>query len=140
MELRGLRHTLHHSRFLFKHPRALVRAMVGLFRTMVLKETRLRVIEWVINYECDSHCVFCYATKYNEDGKKPLSPAEIEKNSGMMSMPLYALPSKSKPYKPLPAPNIFILAYNKILLDVLCIWVDSKKFEANWCILEQTYS
>jgi hypothetical protein len=79
MELRGLRHTLHHSRFLFKHPRALVRAMVGLFRTMVLKETRLRVIEWVINYECDSHCVFCYATKYNEDGKKPLSPAEIEK-------------------------------------------------------------
>jgi MoaA/NifB/PqqE/SkfB family radical SAM enzyme len=37
------------------------------------------VIEWVINYECDSRCVFCYATKYNEDGKKPLSPAEIEK-------------------------------------------------------------
>ena len=79
MELRALRHTLHHSRFLFKHPRALVRAMIGLFRTMVLKQTRLRVVEWVINYECDSHCVFCYATKYNEDGKKPLSPAEIGK-------------------------------------------------------------
>ena len=79
MELRALRHTLHHSRFLFKHPRALVRAGIGLFRTMVLKQTRLRVVEWVINYECDSHCVFCYATKYNEDGKKPLSPAEIGK-------------------------------------------------------------
>ena len=79
MELRAIRHTLHHSRFLLKHPRALIRALVGLFRTMVLKQTRLRVIEWVINYECDSHCVFCYATKYNEDGKTPLSPMEIER-------------------------------------------------------------
>ncbi|KMP10633.1 hypothetical protein UZ36_07060 [Candidatus Nitromaritima sp. SCGC AAA799-C22] len=79
MELRAIRHTLKHSRFLLKHPRALIKALIGLFRTMVLKQTRLRVIEWVINYECDSKCVFCYATKYNEDGKKPLSPAEIEK-------------------------------------------------------------
>jgi MoaA/NifB/PqqE/SkfB family radical SAM enzyme len=79
MELRAIRHTLKHSRFLLKHPRALIKALIGLFRTMILKQTRLRVIEWVINYECDSKCVFCYATKYNEDGKKPLTPAEIEK-------------------------------------------------------------
>ena len=83
MELRALRHTLHHSRFLFKHPRALVRAMIGLFRTMVLKQTRLRVIEWVINYECDSHCVFCYATKYNEDGKNLSLQLKLGK-SGLM--------------------------------------------------------
>jgi MoaA/NifB/PqqE/SkfB family radical SAM enzyme len=79
MELRAIRHTLKHSRFLLKHPRALTKALIGLFRTLVLKQTRLRVVEWVINYECDSKCVFCYATKYNEDGKKPLTPAEIEK-------------------------------------------------------------
>lgn len=79
MQLRGLIHIAKHSTFLFKHPRVLARAMMELARGAILKQNRLRVVEWVINSECNSRCIMCYATKYNDPDDTPLTPAEMEK-------------------------------------------------------------
>lgn len=78
MQIKALMHILKHSGFLLKYPRAFIRACGELFRTIILKQTRLRVVEWVINSECNLKCIMCYATKYNDPGKKPLALGEIE--------------------------------------------------------------
>ncbi len=78
MQLKAISHTLKHSGFLFKHPRVLLRAFGEFIRTALLKQNRLRVVEWIINHECDSKCVMCYATKYRDKNDSPLTPKEMK--------------------------------------------------------------
>lgn len=78
MQIRGVIHIFKHSGFLLKYPRALIRASKELFRVIVLKQNRLRVVEWVVNSECNLKCIMCYATKYVDPVKAPLRIDEIE--------------------------------------------------------------
>lgn len=78
MEARAIRHILRHSTFLLKHPRVLLRAFSEVFRAAILRQNRLRVVEWVINSECNSGCLMCYATKYVDPNDTPLTPDEMK--------------------------------------------------------------
>lgn len=78
MEARAIRHILNHSAFLLKHPRVFLRACLEVFRGALLRQNRLRVVEWVVNSECNSGCGMCYATKYVVPGDTPLTLQEIK--------------------------------------------------------------
>lgn len=43
-----------------------------------MKQNRLRVVEWIINSECNSGCRMCYATKYVDPEDAPLTLKEIK--------------------------------------------------------------
>ncbi len=79
MQWKALRHILEHSGFLLKKPRIFWRALSESFRVAVLRQRRLRIVEWIINSECDSKCVMCYAVKYANSKDTPLTPQQIGK-------------------------------------------------------------
>lgn len=77
MELRALIHSLRHSALILKRPSVIGRVIKGLNSTIVLGRPRLKIVEFVVNSECNSECIMCYATRYNKEGEVPLSPIEI---------------------------------------------------------------
>lgn len=78
MQIKAVFHILKHSTFLLRHPRAFIRACGELFRTIILKQDRLRVVEWVVTDRCNSKCVMCYATKYSDPAGSPLTISEVK--------------------------------------------------------------
>ncbi len=76
-QIRALLHTWKHSKILFSRPNALFRAVKNMVMSIVFRQNRMRVAEFVINHECDSRCVYCYATKYVDRNKSPMTPEEI---------------------------------------------------------------
>ncbi len=77
MQIKALFHTWKHSKVLLTRPKALRRAVKNMLAGTFLKQDRLRVVEFVINHECDSKCIYCYATKYVDRNDTPLTPEEI---------------------------------------------------------------
>lgn len=79
MKLQGILHSLRHSVLVLKRPSVIPRIINGLYSAMVLDRPQLKIVEFVVNSECNSECVMCYATKYNKKSVNPLSSAEIGK-------------------------------------------------------------
>lgn len=78
MELKAVLHTLKHSKVVFKRYRVIPRALRGYFNSLVFKKPQLRMVEFIINNECNSYCQMCYATKYRLPSREPLSSKEIK--------------------------------------------------------------
>lgn len=64
-------------RIFLKNPKLLLRIMNGYFRTMVLRQDRLRSVELALTYACQAKCHKCYAGNLLEKGKKPLTVEQI---------------------------------------------------------------
>jgi MoaA/NifB/PqqE/SkfB family radical SAM enzyme len=79
MQLGAFIHSLSHSSIVLKRPAVIPRIVQGLYAGGILKKDRLRIVEFVVNHECNSRCVMCYATKYEIAGSNPLSPAEYRR-------------------------------------------------------------
>ncbi len=77
MQFKALLHTIKHSKVLIRRPHAFFRALISLFKSSVLGRDQLRVVEFIINSECDSMCKMCYATRYVDPENTPLSASEI---------------------------------------------------------------
>jgi MoaA/NifB/PqqE/SkfB family radical SAM enzyme len=78
----GLMNKLEHLKFVAKKPKVLLRIADGYFRTLVLRQNRLRTIDWGITYRCNFRCEMCSAyhlmrNKQNE-GKKELTVEQIK--------------------------------------------------------------
>lgn len=76
-QIKSILHSWKHSGVVFKKPGVIPRAVAGMFYGSLLKKSRLRIVEYVINSECDSKCAMCYATKYVRPDEKPLTVDEI---------------------------------------------------------------
>lgn len=76
--LKELKHSLQHIRLLTSRPAILPRVFSGYFKSIILKQSVLRVVEFVINVECQSKCIMCFASKNWKKDQKPLSPDEIK--------------------------------------------------------------
>lgn len=76
--LKELKHSLGHIELLISRPLVVPKVVTGYFRTLILRQTVLRVVEFVVNHECQSNCVMCFASKNRKDGQIPLSPSEIK--------------------------------------------------------------
>lgn len=78
MQLEALIHSFKHSSIVMKRPKVILRILQGLYISTLLRCDRLRIVEFVINHECNSNCIMCYATKYAIKGKEPLTPQEYK--------------------------------------------------------------
>jgi MoaA/NifB/PqqE/SkfB family radical SAM enzyme len=76
-----LSNILWHLKFVKKKPKIALRIMKDYFYVRVLKENRLRTIDWAMTYRCNSKCEMCSAkflmANEKNRGKKELSPEEI---------------------------------------------------------------
>lgn len=72
-----------HLRFVKNSPLVLPRLFSGVFKTVVLKQNVLRVVELAVNYKCNSRCVFCSAARLLDPEKeKNLFSAEDYRKIG----------------------------------------------------------
>ena len=76
--LKELKHSLGHIELLISRPLVIPKVFAGYFKTLILRQAVLRVVEFVVNHECQSNCVMCCASKNRKDDQVPLSPAEIK--------------------------------------------------------------
>ncbi|MBI2996307.1 MAG: radical SAM protein [Candidatus Melainabacteria bacterium] len=76
--LKEIKHSIQHIRLLLKRPAVLPRVLSGYFKALILHKNVLRVVEFVVNYECQSKCIMCFASKNRKNNQKPLSPDEIK--------------------------------------------------------------
>ena len=79
MQLKAIRHNLKHSGLVFRRPSVLLRIVKGLLANSFSKKSHLRIVEFVINTECNSNCVMCYATRYNKPNKKKITPEGLSR-------------------------------------------------------------
>ena len=77
MKLDGIRKTLHQIDKVRYRPVLLQKIARGYFRTLVLRKPTLRVVEFSINYACQSECGYCYAAKFRRPGEQMLEVDEI---------------------------------------------------------------
>ncbi|MFZ3077923.1 MAG: radical SAM protein [Candidatus Aenigmatarchaeota archaeon] len=78
----GILNSMEHLKFVTKKPKVLRRIVDGYFRTIVLRQRRLRTIDWGITYRCNFRCEMCSAyhlmrNKKNQ-GKKELTVEQIK--------------------------------------------------------------
>ncbi len=129
MQISALIHSLKHSSILLKRPRVIARVLQGLFSGTISHQDKLRIVEFVVNSECNSNCVMCYATKYSLKGRNPLTPVEY-KNIWKQCMELGAFLAVIEGGEPIlredlfeviealePGRNILVLVSNSIGLD-----------------------
>lgn len=79
MQLKAIYHNLKHAKIVLHRPRVLWRTIKGTLVNTIGKKSFLRIVEFVINTECNSNCVMCYATRYNKPGKKKITFADLGK-------------------------------------------------------------
>ncbi|MBP7216607.1 MAG: radical SAM protein [Candidatus Omnitrophica bacterium] len=77
--IRSIKHSIRHAQLLLDRPGIASRVIAGYVKTLLLRKPVLRVVEFVVNYECQSKCVMCFASKNRKKGQIPLSPSEIGK-------------------------------------------------------------
>jgi len=65
-------------RIFLKNPRLMLRIMNGYFRTLLLRQERLRSVELALTYVCQAKCHKCYAANLIQKKKKPLTVDQIE--------------------------------------------------------------
>lgn len=133
MQLDALLHSLKHSSILLKRPAVIPRALAGLYQASVRGRDRLRIVEFVVNSECNSRCLMCYATKYEIAGAAALTPAEyrdiwrqctelgaflavIEGGEPILRADLYEVIDSLDPWH-----NIIVLVSNSIGLDTVTL-------------------
>jgi MoaA/NifB/PqqE/SkfB family radical SAM enzyme len=66
-----------HLKYPLKHPGIVPRAVSNYVRMTLLRQPRLRAVEFAINYDCQCRCDHCSAAFLRRDGAAPLSTAEI---------------------------------------------------------------
>jgi len=71
-------HSLGHLRLLRFRPYFLYRVAKGYFKTIVLRQNVLRVVEFYIDWRCNSNCKRCFAAKFKQKGKEVLTVDEIK--------------------------------------------------------------
>ena len=64
-------------RVFFKNHRLVRRILNGYFRTLVLRQDRLRSVELALTYRCQAKCHKCYAANLIREDRKPLSVEQI---------------------------------------------------------------
>jgi MoaA/NifB/PqqE/SkfB family radical SAM enzyme len=74
--LQALKHNLYHSRVIKKHILLLPRIAAGYVRTLLLRQTVLRTVEFALLAECNSRCIMCYASRLKKEGETYLSVPE----------------------------------------------------------------
>lgn len=128
MQIRALTHIFKHSYFLLKYPRVFIRACGEMLRVIVLRQRRLRVVEWIVTNECNLECEMCYATKYDDPKECPLTLEEIrsvwhecEKQGAFLSIIEGGDPTLRKDLDHVvkamhPERNIVVLVSNSLLL------------------------
>lgn len=79
MQFKAIYHNLKHARLVFQHPRVLPRVANGVLVNFFGKGSRLRMVEFVINTECNSNCAMCYATRYNKPNKEKITPEGVSR-------------------------------------------------------------
>jgi MoaA/NifB/PqqE/SkfB family radical SAM enzyme len=77
MKLDGIRKTLHQVDKIRYRPALLRKIAWGYFRTLVMRKTTLRIVEFSINSACQSKCGYCYAAKFRRPGEAMLDVDEI---------------------------------------------------------------
>lgn len=77
MDIAGIRKASHQIDKIRCRPGLIARITQGYFRTQVLRQTRLRICEFSITPDCQSECIFCYASKFRKEGENLLSTEEI---------------------------------------------------------------
>ncbi len=65
-------------RVFLKKPKLWGRILSGYFRTLVLRQDRLRSVEFALTYACQAKCDKCYSTDLIQEDKKPLTRDQIE--------------------------------------------------------------
>ena len=70
---------LGHSKLLMSKPHLIPKVGWGYFQTLILGKPSLRTIEFAINTDCQSECVFCYATQNVHEDEEELSLEEIRR-------------------------------------------------------------
>lgn len=78
MQIKALFHSIKHSFIVIKRPKVIPRILQGLFFSSVLGRDRLRIVEFVINHECNLHCPMCYAARYAISSENALTPSEYK--------------------------------------------------------------
>lgn len=76
-----LKRLIAHLRFIKTSPLVLPRIASGVFKTVVLRQNVLRVVEVAVDYACNSRCVFCSCAKLfdPQKEKKLLTPEDYRK-------------------------------------------------------------
>ncbi|MCL5090593.1 MAG: radical SAM protein [Patescibacteria group bacterium] len=77
--MKGLFYNLKYFNLIIKRPKVILKLLKHLYSNLILKRPCLRVVELVINTECNSNCVMCYATRYNLPKRKKNSLEDIRK-------------------------------------------------------------
>ena len=78
MKFDGLKKGIHQVDKIRYRPTLVAKIARGYFRALVLRKPSLRVCEFSITPDCQSKCVFCYASKFHKEGEQLLSLEEIE--------------------------------------------------------------
>ncbi|MCP4625196.1 MAG: radical SAM protein [bacterium] len=77
MQINAFLHNLKHSKLVFRRPLVIPRVVRGMLTNTFGNKSCLRMIDFIINTECNSKCIRCYATRYKQKGKEPISPESI---------------------------------------------------------------
>ena len=73
----GIRKTLHQVDKIRYRPALIQKIARGYFRTLVLRRTTLRIVEFSVNTACQSNCGYCYAAKFRRPGEPMLDVVEV---------------------------------------------------------------
>lgn len=77
MGMEGIRKAIHQVNKVPLRPRLLAKVARGYFKTLVLRQSVLRVLEISINTACQSRCGYCYAETFKQPRGQQLTVAEI---------------------------------------------------------------
>jgi MoaA/NifB/PqqE/SkfB family radical SAM enzyme len=77
MKFDGLRKAIHQVDKIRYRPTLMAKIARAYFRVLVLRRPNLRVCEFSITPDCQSKCVFCYASKFHKKGETLLRLDEI---------------------------------------------------------------
>lgn len=68
---------LMYMRWIFRRPLLIPRLIKGYYKGCIKNTPQLRQVDFIVNWECDSKCVMCFAHKNRNNDKKELSVDEI---------------------------------------------------------------
>ena len=74
-----LKHFIKHSTLLWKNIWVLPKVLSGYFKTLILRKTVLRTVEFTITPDCNVECEMCYATKIKDSKRKLLTPDDYSR-------------------------------------------------------------
>lgn len=78
MQFDALLHNLKQAGPVVRRPHSWARVAAGVCGQVFANSARLRIVEFVINTECNSNCLMCYATRYNKPGRDKITPAGVK--------------------------------------------------------------